>query len=248
MAAGPPGLGWSIDWLPDGRLLVTGDELAAPGAGRHDGPPRRSEPASPALGWNEIVVDGRGNVYVNSIDFDFMAGEQPKRRASSPWSRPTARPARSPTASTFPNGMVVTPDNSTLIIVGVVRRPAHRVRHRRRRQPVEPTRVGRGRRPRRHLPRRRGLHLDAIRRHAYAHRREESPEGDFIRVREGGAELERIEIDRPGFACMLGGPDRRTLFMMAAAWHGVENVDEEIANRTGRVLVAEAPTPGVGWP
>src|SRR6188474_118458 len=24
---GPPGLGWSIDWLPDGRLLVTGQEL-----------------------------------------------------------------------------------------------------------------------------------------------------------------------------------------------------------------------------
>ena len=27
VAQGPPGLGWSIDWLPDGRLLVTGPEL-----------------------------------------------------------------------------------------------------------------------------------------------------------------------------------------------------------------------------
>ena len=27
VAKGPPGLGWSIDWLPDGRLLVTGQGL-----------------------------------------------------------------------------------------------------------------------------------------------------------------------------------------------------------------------------
>ena len=70
----------------------------------------------------------------------------------------------------------------------------------------------------------------------------------FIRVREGGDELERIELDRAGFACMLGGPDRRTLFMLAADWRGIENVDGAIADRTGQVLVADAPAPGVGWP
>ena len=69
-----------------------------------------------------------------------------------------------------------------------------------------------------------------------------------VRVRQGGEILERIELDRARFACMLGGPDRRTLFMMAAEWRGVEDVPDLIEERTGQVLVAEAPAPGVGWP
>ena len=83
-------------------------------------------------GWNEIVVDGRGNIYVNSVCFGFMAGEEP----------------------------------------------------------------------------------------------------------------------RPGIIALvtLGGPDRRTLFMLAAEWEGTGNVDDAVARRTGRVVVADAPAPGIGWP
>ena len=50
------------------------------------------------------------------------------------------------------------------------------------------------------------------------------------------------------FACMLGGPDRKTLFLLAAEWRGIEHVDEAVAARTGQVLIADAPAPGVGWP
>lgn len=78
---GPPGLGWSIDWLPDGRLLVTGETVM------------RQEPDATMVshadlsavgshGWNEIVVDGRGNVYVNGADFDFLGGARPSRESS----------------------------------------------------------------------------------------------------------------------------------------------------------------------
>jgi hypothetical protein len=64
-------MGYSIDWLPDGRLLVTGDKL------------RRQEPGGsmtvlagqPA---NEIVADGHGNLYLNGADFDFVAGAPPR--------------------------------------------------------------------------------------------------------------------------------------------------------------------------
>src|SRR5688500_998760 len=59
VAQGPGTMGVSIDWLPDGRLLITGDddlvvreadgELAVYGEGLRD----------LATGWNEIVVDGR---------------------------------------------------------------------------------------------------------------------------------------------------------------------------------------------
>jgi hypothetical protein len=46
---------------------------------------------------------------------------------------------------------------------------------------------------------------------------------------------------------MLRGPDRRTLFMLAADWRGPESVDDVVAARTGQVL-ADAPAPGVGRP
>jgi hypothetical protein len=71
---------------------------------------------------------------------------------------------------------------------------------------------------------------------------------DCARIREGGEVLDRIELDRPCFAAMLGGPDRRTLFMLTADWRGTEGMDEVIRQRTGQVLVADAPAPGVGWP
>ncbi len=66
-----------------------------------------------------------------------------------------------------------------------------------------------------------------------------------MRVREGGEVLQRIELDRGPFACMLGGPDRRTLFIMAAEW----NPENPFGGpRTGQVLTVPAPAPGVGWP
>ena len=71
---------------------------------------------------------------------------------------------------------------------------------------------------------------------------------DCARVREGGEVLDSIALDRACFAEMLGGPDRRTLFMLTAEWRGTENMDDVIAARTGQVLVADAPAPGVGWP
>jgi sugar lactone lactonase YvrE len=70
-----------------------------------------------------------------------------------------------------------------------------------------------------------------------------------VRIREGGALLQRIEHnDREIFACMLGGPDRQTLFLLANEWRGIEHVDEAVAARTGQVLVSPAPAPGAGWP
>ena len=71
---------------------------------------------------------------------------------------------------------------------------------------------------------------------------------DCARIREGGEVLERIDLDRPCFATMLGGPDRRTLFMLTADWHGTGAIEDVIKARTGQVLAVDAPAPGVGWP
>jgi sugar lactone lactonase YvrE len=62
-----------------------------------------------------------------------------------------------------------------------------------------------------------------------------------VRVAEGGEILDRIQLDRTCFATMLGGPDRRTLFMMANQFVSVAKFDEMLARRAGQVLIAEAP-------
>jgi len=72
------------------------------------------------------------------------------------------------------------------------------------------------------------------------------PNKRCVRVREGGEVLQTIDLDRGCFACMLGGVDRRTLFMMAQEWGGMESTAE--GTITGQVLTAPAPAPGAGWP
>jgi sugar lactone lactonase YvrE len=66
-----------IDHLPDGRLLVvsSGDRRVL--RRETDGSlVTHAELASiDEHPWNDIVVDGRGNAYVNNIGFDFPGGE-----------------------------------------------------------------------------------------------------------------------------------------------------------------------------
>jgi sugar lactone lactonase YvrE len=101
-------MGWSIDWLPDGRLLSTGDKVR-----RHE--PDGSVVTVAEQPANEIVVDGRGHIYLNCADFDFAGGEAPKPG----WIKlvtPDGRLRQVADDIQFPNGMVITPDNRTLII------------------------------------------------------------------------------------------------------------------------------------
>jgi sugar lactone lactonase YvrE len=55
-----------------------------------------------------------------------------------------------------------------------------------------------------------------------------------------------VGLDRGGFACVLGGKDRRTLYI-AAAEYGPDSFAPG-APRTGQIISVEAPAPGVGWP
>ena len=198
-------------------------------------------------GWNEIVVDGRGNIYLNGIGFDFLCGKPP-----TPGIIALVTPDGSARAVAgdlaFPNGMVVTPDNSTLIVSESF---AGRL------TAFDIAADG-------SLSNRRawaeGLGPDGICMDAdgaiwvqtadtFAHtRREGAPQGAVVRVRAGGEVLGRVETDRACFACMLGGPDGRALFLLAADWRGTEHVDEAVAARTGQVLITQAPAPGAGWP
>src|SRR5205085_6782631 len=67
-----------------------------------------------------------------------------------------------------------------------------------------------------------------------------------VRVREGGAVLETIVLDRGCFACILGGPEGRTLFLVTNEWRGLDGM--AVDSRAGQVIVADAPAAGAGWP
>src|SRR5262249_10585517 len=72
------------------------------------------------------------------------------------------------------------------------------------------------------------------------------PNKRCVRVREGGEILQTVDFDRGCFACILGGVDKRTLFMVVREWRGSESMADEV--RTGQVLMVGAPAPRAGWP
>jgi sugar lactone lactonase YvrE len=225
---------FSIDWLPDGRLLIVSSS---------DQPLLRQEPdgrlaphaTNLARGWNEIVVDGRGNAYINGGSLDVFAGG-----AFAPGVivlvTPDGSARQVADGIAFPNGMAVTPDNATLIIAESY---ANRLTAfdiaadgsmSNRRVWAD---LGDG------VPD--GICLDADGAAWYA----DVPNKRCVRVREGGEVLQTIGLDRGCFACMLGGADRKTLFLVARVWNGM---DIGKGTRTGRLLTVDAPAPGAGWP
>ena len=231
---GPGGLGWSIGWLPDGRRLVTGEGLM------------RREPDGSVVphanlrdlagNWNELVVDGRGNIYINGGLFG-PAEDGPSGIVA--LITPDGGVHQVADRLAFPNGMAVTPDNRTLIVAEswAEQLTAFDVADdgtlsQRRVWAATP-----GDHPD-------GICLDADGAVWYA----DVGNRHCVRVREGGEVLATIALDRGAFACMLGGQNGRTLFMLAAEWRGFENAAQAIADRTGQVLVAEAPAPHAGWP
>jgi len=238
---GPDGLGWATNWLPDGRALITGPELI-----RVEPDGSRIRHAELSLisphGWSEITVDGRGYVYVNTINFDFAEFNEVlstgKALGKIALVTPEGEAREVANELAFPNGMAITPDNRTLIAAEsfAARLTAFDIEddgslsNRR----IWADGVGPD-----------GICLDAD---GCIWASSGNMVNDCARIREGGEVLERIDLDRPCFATMLGGPDRLTLFMLTAAWRGTEAVEDVIKARTGQVLVIDAPAPGVGWP
>jgi len=228
----PTTIPFSIDWLPDGRLLVVSGREALLLRQEPDGSlVTHADLSGVNEVFNEIVVDGRGNTYVNGASSDLSAPGIVALVTPDGSARQVAD------GIAFGNGMAVTPDNSTLIVAES---------HGNRLTAFDIAADG-------GLSNRRvwadlpggfpdGICLDADGAAWYA----DVPNQHCVRVGEGGEVLQTVELDRGCFACMLGGADDRTLFMMAAEWHGMENMGPEA--RTGQVLTVEAPAPGAGWP
>jgi sugar lactone lactonase YvrE len=232
-----PSFPFCIDFLPDGRLLIVSasDRLLL-----------RREPDGPLVThadlstlsehpWNDIVVDGRGNAYIGNIGFDFPEAEFAPGTLALVTPDGSARQVADGVA--FPNGIVVTPDNSTLIVAESyanrltafdITADSNLSNQR------EWADLGGG------VPD--GICLDAEDAVWYG----DVPNKRCVRVREGGEVLQTIDLDRGCFACMLGGLDGKTLFIVAQEWSGMESTAD--GERTGQLLTAPAPAAGAGWP
>jgi sugar lactone lactonase YvrE len=225
---------FSIDWLPDGRMLIVSSSERPLLRREADG--TLVEHATLTGGYNEIVVDSRGNAYINGAGSNPLTGE-PFAPGSITLVTPEGATRKVAEGIAFPNGMAITPDNSTLIIAdsygkrltafdiaqdGGLSRPWLWAD------------LGDG------VPD--GICMDVEGAVWYA----DVPNKRCVRVRKGGEVLQTVQLDRGCFACMLGGEDGATLYIMAAEWLGMQNMVG--APRTGQVVSAKAPAPHAGRP
>jgi sugar lactone lactonase YvrE len=208
------GMPFSIDWLPDGRLVVSTPDGVRVG--------EDLEPYG-ALGspWNEVVVDRAGRVWVD------MPG-------SMPWEEPlpgtvgvvlpdgTSRTAAGDLW--FPNGMAVVDDGATLVVAEshadrltafTITDVAELVD---RRVWAE---TGEGSAPD-------GICVDPSGAIWFA----SVPLQECRLVAEGGRVVETVAVGQSAFSCVLGDADGRTLYVTANDF----SPDGEVSN--GRVLTA----------
>ena len=223
----------SIDWLPDGPMLVV--NAAARQLWRRE--PDESFAVHAELSalspypFNEIVVGANGDVYLNNIDHEFGSEFRPGFIALL---KPDGRLVKAADGLAFPNGMAITPDGRTLIcaesyseqLTAFDIAPDGSLANRR----VWASLDG-------HPD---GICMDA--------------EGAIwsslgsrcVRVREGGEVMDEVAIDRMAFACMLGGTDGNTLFITANEWTGGVAAPDSAA--TGRIYATRVAVPRAGRP
>lgn len=223
VATVPTTLPYSIDWLPDGDMLVVSGQEALLLRQNPDGSLVTLADLS-SLGevFNEIVVDTKGNAYVNGDTIVLVTPDGSAHKVAD--------------GIEFGNGMAITPDNSTLIV-------AESHGNRLSAFDIESDATLSNRRIWANIdgfPD--GICLDADGAVWYA----DVPNKRCVLVREGGEILRTVQADRGCFACMLGGPTGRTLFLLTAQWAGMDNL--ELTWRTGQILVTQASAPHAGRP
>ena len=231
-----------FDFLPDGRPVLVSNQQIALLTMEDDGTLVSYADLSTLteFGCNDIVVDGRGNAYVNSPNFEFVTG--PPESAVQPGFVALVTPNGAARLVAddiaFPNGMAVTADNRTLVV-------ADSYRHQLLGFDIADNGTLSGHRVWAELGEAApdGICLDAEGAAWYA----DVPHQRCVRVAEGGEILATVKLDRGGFACMLGGPYGATLYMVAAQWPGAAGLGGDM-EWDGQVLRTEVEIAGSGWP
>ena len=228
----PSGLGW----LPDGRLLVVSMQDRRLLRLDLDGLTEVADLSSLAsFHCNDMVVDAQGRAYVGNFGFDLHKEETPIG-ANLILVHPDGRAQIAAKDLRFPNGTVITPDGKILIVgesfggclTAFDVAEDGSLHNRRLWAQLEGA-----------VPD--GICLDEEGAIWVA-----SPvgTGGVLRVREGGEVTDRIEVEHEAFACMLGGPDRRTLFICTAP----DSDPAKTGDRRGRIEMVEVDVPGAGLP
>ena len=238
----PSGLGW----LPDGRLLVVAMHRMQLLRVDPDGVKVHADlSAVAAYHTNDMVVDSSGRAYVGNFGFRLDQAVKERGVESVLADHPTTRLARVDPDGTvhvaasdmhFPNGMVITPDDRTLIV-------AETLAMRLTAFDVGPDGTLSNRRVWATLGMRApdGICLDANG-HVWV---ANAIAPECVLVAPGGEIIARVETVEPCYACMLGGVDRRTLYMMTAPSSMPDIVSQ---SRQGHVACAQVNTPGAGRP
>ena len=224
---GEPGGG---GWRPDGRLVEHGD----------------LKPTAAFYG-NDLVVDSAGRAYVGNFGFDFDAfvAEHGELALVEPPGAPRTQLVRiDPDGSAhvatddlyFPNGTVITPDGRTLIVAETLAGQLTAF-------DIDDEGNLSGRRVWAELswcaPD--GICLDAEGRIWAAN----AITAECQLVAEGGEVVDRVTTTQNCYACMLGGADRRTLYLMTAPTSTEAVVS---ATRSARIEQIRVGVPGAGLP
>lgn len=239
----PSGLGW----MPDGSLLIVSMTKRQVLRRTRDGKIAVHADLKDIATFhcNDMVVDGAGRAYVGNFGFDLDAelvargvegvlAKHPTARLALVEPNGTARVAAA--EMHFPNGSVITPDGKTLIVgetlagclsafdIAADGTLANR-------------RIWAETRPR--VPD--GIALDSN--GAIWVANPIAPECALIA--QGGRVLEVIDTGMPCYACMLGGADGRTLFMLTAP----SSISHEVSQAPkGKLIVATVDAPHAGRP
>jgi sugar lactone lactonase YvrE len=228
----PSGLGW----LPDGRLLVVSmiDRrlLRLDRIGLVEIADLRK---LASFHCNDMVVDKQGRAYIGNFGFD-LAAKAPLKPAEIVLVTAAGDMRVVAQDLLFPNGTVITPDDRTLIVAETWGNrltafdinPDGSLENRRiwaKLEEVYPD----------------GICLDAEGGVWVA-----APyPGEVVRVQEGGNITHRLNVSARPYACMLGGPDRCTLFVCTAESH---NPDEVRLKPGGKIETVQVEVPGAGLP
>lgn len=233
----PSGLGW----LPENRggdLLVVSMQHLSVMRLRDDALEVHADLGALArTRCNDMVVDADGRAYVGSFGFDLYSGEEPAATALA-LVQPDGTVSEAAGDLLFPNGTVITPDGNTLIVAETfaARLTAFDVAadgtlsNRRAWAQLDG-----------HLPD--GICLDADDAVWVA----APTSGAVLRVREGGEITDTVKPSEghAPYACMLGGPDGRTLFLCTST---AMLPADTLEQRGGCIEVLDVDAPHAGRP